>query len=247
MSMASDDARSLKVRLVKLKGRLIKRIKADAVRTRLAVALLVVPFMGLYGIANRLNAARGSTLVFQFPIDDRIPFIPVFILPYFAWYFYVAAVLLWLAFDKKTGQLLYRQVLAICLSETIAFVIFLVFPTFMPRPDVVGQDVLSLLVRLIYRSDFPYNCFPSLHVCLAALTAWVLELAGPKHLLFRLANLAMLLLITLSTVLTKQHLSPDIPGGLLLAGLCWLLSGQIIRLVRQVSERGRYADPVEKN
>ena len=232
-----------------LKGRgcQARRLKADTVRTRLAAVLLVIPFMGLYGIANRLNAARGSTFIFQFPIDDRIPFLPIFILPYFAWYFYVAGVLLWLAFDRKTGQILYRQVLAVCLSETIAFVIFLAFPTFMPRPDVFGQDFLSLLVRLIYRSDFPYNCFPSLHVCLAALTAWVLERAGPKHLLFRLANLIMLLLIIVSTVLTKQHLSPDIPGGLLLAGLGWLLSGLIIRTVWRANNHHKHTDPVAKN
>ena len=212
---------------------LIAQIQADARRTRFLTALLVIPFMGLYGIANRLNAARGSSYVFRLPIDNQIPFTPVFILPYYAWYVYVIGVLLWLVFDKKTGQLLYRHILAICLTETIAFVVFLVFPTYMPRPDVAGQDSLSVMVRLIYHSDYPYNCFPSMHVCLAVLTAYALELAGPKQLVFRLANLSLLVLITLSTVLTKQHLSPDILGGLLLAWIGWLLAGSIHGAIRR--------------
>ena len=213
--------------------RLIALIRADSWRIRLLAALLVIPFMGLYAIANRLNGAKGSTFVFQLAIDDRIPFVPIFILPYVAWYFYVAGVLLWLVFNKKTGLLLYQQVLAVCLAETIAFVVFLVFPTYMPRPDVVGQDLFSAMVRLIYRSDFPYNCFPSMHVCLAALTGYALDLAGPKHLVFRLANLILVGLITLSTVLTKQHLMPDIFGGLLLAGICWWLALLLLRAFRR--------------
>lgn len=220
-------------------GRLIALIRADAWWTRFLAALLVVPFMGLYGIANRLNAWRGSLFVFQLSIDDWIPLIPIFILPYYAWYFYVAGVLLGLVFKKKTGQLLYQQILAVCLAETIAFIIFLVFPTYMPRPDVVGQDLLAAMVRLIYRSDFPYNCFPSMHVCLAALTAYALDLAGPKHPVFRLANLVLFVLITLSTVLTKQHLTPDIFGGLSLAVIGWQLARLLIRAIRTGMNRVR--------
>lgn len=213
--------------------RLITLIRADAWWTRLLAALLVIPFMGLYGIANRLNGAQGSTFVFQLPIDDQIPFVPIFILPYVAWYFYITGVLLWLVFKKRTGQLLYQQILAVCLAETIAFVVFLVFPTYMPRPDVVGQDLFSAMVRLIYRSDFPYNCFPSMHVCLAALSGYALDLAGPKHLVFRLANLLLVVLITLSTVLTKQHMTPDIIGGLLLAVIGWWLALLLLRTIRK--------------
>lgn len=213
--------------------RLIARIGADSWRIRLLTALLVIPFMGLYGIANRLNGAKGSTFVFQLAIDDQIPFVPIFILPYVAWYFYITGVLLWLVFKKKTGLLLYQQVLAVCLAEMIAFVVFLVFPTYMPRPDVVDQDLFSAMVRLIYRSDFPYNCFPSMHVCLAALSGYSLDLAGPKHPVFRLINLFLVVLITLSTVLTKQHLTPDIFGGLLLAVIAWWLALLLMRAFRQ--------------
>lgn len=204
--------------------------RADVWWKRLLVALLTLPFQGLYTLANRVTAEQGRYYVVRFPVDDRIPLVRVFILPYYAWYFLVAGALIWLVFDKRTGRLLSRYAAAICLAETIAFAVYMIFPTQIARPDVAGQDLLSGMVRLIYRVDYPYNCFPSMHVCLAALTAYVIHLAGPRHFLFRFINVTVLILITFSTVLTKQHYTPDILGGLFLAWAAWQLAGPLLRL-----------------
>ena len=204
---------------------------ADIWWKRLLVALLTLPFQGLYALANRVIAEQGRFFVFRFPVDDRIPLVRLFILPYYAWYFLVAGALIWLVCDTRTGRLLNRYAAAICLAETIAFAVYMIFPTQMARPDVTGQDLLSGMVRLIYRIDYPYNCFPSMHVCLAALTAYVVHLAGPRHFLFRFINLTGLILITLSTVLTKQHYTPDILGGFFLAWAAWQLARPMLRLI----------------
>ena len=42
--------------------------------------------------------------VIHFPLDQMIPFCEYFIIPYFLWFLYVAAVFVWLFFkDRKKG------------------------------------------------------------------------------------------------------------------------------------------------
>ena len=64
--------------------------RADVWWKRLLVALLTIPFQGLYTLANRVTAEQGRFYIVRFPVDDRIPLVRVFILPYYAWYFLVA-------------------------------------------------------------------------------------------------------------------------------------------------------------
>ncbi|MEA4890896.1 MAG: phosphatase PAP2 family protein [Clostridiaceae bacterium] len=221
--------------------RLRDGFRRDTWQSRFLISILVIPFMTLYPITNILVGHRGFFQVWQFSIDAWIPFNRFFIIPYFYWYVQVAAGILMMVFSKKSGRLIYRHVMALCLASLIANLIFIVFPTHVPRPVLEGQDILTSLVLLIYKIDSPYNCFPSMHVCYAVLTASAWYLAGPRRWWFWLVNLTGTTLICLSTVFTKQHYSPDILGGLLLAGIAWLLADLICRrtgLLKPVPETG---------
>ncbi|MDW7656337.1 MAG: phosphatase PAP2 family protein [Bacillota bacterium] len=181
----------------------------------------------LYLQTNRLAANVERAVILKFPIDDQIPFVRFFVLPYYAWFALVAAVFLWLVFDRRQNRRVYRHTTAIVLAMVLSTLIFLVYPTHVPRPVITGQDWLSRLVLMIYAADEPYNCFPSLHVAVAAIKGMTLFRYGPRRIWFRILTVLLVVLIMLSTVLIKQHYVPDLVGGLALALICDVISRRL--------------------
>ncbi len=188
----------------------------------------------IYLQTNRLTRNTDLAVVWKWSIDDRLPFLPVFVLPYCAWFVLVAAVFLWLVFDRGQKRRIYRHTAGVLLAMLLSALIFLLYPTYVPRPPVTGDDLVSRLLLFIYASDEPYNCFPSLHVAIAALKGVTLIRYGPAKIWFRVLITVLVVLIMLSTVLIRQHYTPDIVGGLALAWLCDRLARLIIpeRLVQ---------------
>ncbi len=191
------------------------------------IAALILPALMLYRLTNEWSSGFAGHAILIFPIDHWIPFSKVFVLPYYFWYLQLLTGIFWLVFTRRSGRLIYHYTTAILLALAVSSLVFVIYPTHVPRPDVVGDDILARMVRLIYEIDHPYNCFPSLHVALAVLTAYALYRIGPQRVWFYLLNGVTLILIVLSTVLTKQHYTPDILGGLAVAGMCWLAAGRL--------------------
>lgn len=197
--------------------------------SRLLFCLLIPVASLIYAICNQIAAAGSSYLIIQFPFDEQIPFVSLFVIPYIYWYLLIVLSALWLVFSRRAGRLLHRMVMAILLASLIAAVFYLAMPTRMIRTEINGTDFLTGLVRGIYESDLPYNCFPSMHVAWSLIICRYLELAGPKRFCFRLINYGGTLLIIASTVLIKQHYTPDILGGAAVAVLACVLSDCLIR------------------
>ena len=178
-----------------------------------------------YPISNQLAAAGGQSIVLKLPIDDLIPFSSIFIIPYFYWHLQIYITILWLVFSSHTGRLLHRLVIILVIADLLSAVFYLAMPTFMIRPEIMGDDLLSQLVRMIYAIDLPYNLFPSKHVTWALILNRAWAAAGPKRLWFRLLNHTGTLMIIASTVLIKQHYTPDILGGMAVAAASIALGG----------------------
>lgn len=197
--------------------------------SRLLFCALIPMASLIYAICNQIAAAGGSYLILKFPIDDLIPFVPVFVIPYFYWYLLIVLSALWLVFSERTGRLLHRMVIALVIASLLAAIFYLAMPTRMIRTGMDGTDFLTRLVRLVYENDLPYNCFPSMHVGWSLIIYRFMELAGPKRLWFRLLNYGGTLLIIVSTVMIKQHYTPDILGGAAVATIACLLSDYLFR------------------
>ena len=75
----------------------------------------------------------------------------------------------------RDRELFYRAMKCYLTVLTIAYVGFVLYPTVAPRPDsIVGTGFAAYCLRAQYALDWPYNCFPSLHVAhsfVSALTA----------------------------------------------------------------------------
>ena len=55
--------------------------------------------------------------VIHFPLDDYIPFCEYFVIPYFLWFVYIAAVFVWLFFKDRKG--FYRYIVFLYAGMTL--------------------------------------------------------------------------------------------------------------------------------
>ena len=111
------------------------------------------------------------------------------------------------------NQILY----SFALISMITIVIFQLFPVGYPREFYPLPHVNSPSVNLFYKLrylDSPMNCFPSLHVSLCFLFSFG-HWSESKKVFW--VSLIITILISLSTLTTKQHYIADGVAGLILS------------------------------
>jgi membrane-associated phospholipid phosphatase len=175
--------------------------------------LLVFPLLGY--VYKILNTHTPKATILLTSLDSNIPFIPVFILPYIFWYGFILGYLIYFCF--KDTKVYVKTLTVIVLGELVSFIIFYFFPTTIPRPLFNDKGIIFDLVRLIYRHDQPYNCFPSIHV----LTTFSIIL-GSLHVknkpIFHSIFIPIVgSLIIISTLFVKQHGILDVFGSIFLS------------------------------
>ena len=180
--------------------------------------MIAIPLVTLIHIS--LNKYRPDVHNISTIIDDVIPFKAVFSLPYMYWFAFLSVVLLYFAIVDAKNY--FRLLASVITGMCICFIIFYLFPTTVPRPNVVGNDVLSRLVRYIYSTDNPYNCFPSIHVLDAFLPALFLCKFN-KNMIVKVVAVVSFVAITLSTVFIKQHYVLDAAASIVLGASMYLL------------------------
>lgn len=150
-------------------------------------------------------------------LDDAIPFIEWFIVPYLLWFAYICAgVLYFFLFAPK------KEYYKCCGYLFLGMTVFLLVSYFYPnelhlRPSYFAHDNwATALVASLYRTDTSTNVFPSIHVY----NSLVMHIALSKNEAFRkrkwLTGMSLILaiLIVLSTVFLKQHSIWDVCGGI---------------------------------
>ena len=158
-----------------------------------------------------LNQERQITHILKLPIDDWIPFLPVFTIFYLLYGPFLLVTLVYFVFFSKNFN---HAGFSFVFCLMTAFLFYTFFQTYIVRPDVIVTDIFSKTVSFIYANDRPYNCFPSLHVSLSILSFlhWLRSFPKVKVIMG-----IFTVLIILSTVLIKQHYTPDIIGGIILS------------------------------
>ena len=131
-----------------------------------------------------------------------------------------------------------RTVYAYLTIWITAYVFFLVLPTVAPRPDEVpGDGFAAWGLRVLYDSDPPYNCFPSLHVAHSFVSALTCLRVHRRLGIFALGCAA---LVGISTLFTKQHYIADVIAGACLAFVAHVL---FLRGVPRAPEHDRRIAP----
>lgn len=156
-------------------------------------------------------------------IDDEIPFIEYFIVPYLLWFVFIAVVMLYFFFTDVEG--FYKLAKLMFTGMTI----FLIVSTLVPnglhiRPAVFERDNIFVdMVRLLYRADTPTNVMPSIHVynSLAACIAIYHSRALRKHRAICIGAYILAALIILATMFLKQHSVIDVATAIVMAHMLY--------------------------
>ena len=151
-------------------------------------------------------------------LDDWIPFCEIFVIPYVLWFLYVAAVVVWLYFQREHLEDYYRCVILLMLGMSTCLLIYYLFPNEQNlRPDAFAeQNIFTDIIGFIYASDTNTNVLPSIHVY----NAIAIHVAFTSSYKFRgrrgwhTASLSLCVLICLSTMFLKQHSFLDVITGL---------------------------------
>ena len=167
---------------------------------RILFMLLIPMAQGIYFFLNLTTTRAFDITIF---LDKLIPFNEWFIIPYVFWYVYTFGTLLVLAYtDNKTY---FKLLYSILIGMLICFVVYYLFPTTVPRTEVIVPDnILKKAVLIIYSNDKPYNCFPSIHM-LDTLLITMFLFKYSKSLLLKLSTIGICISIYLSTQFVKQH------------------------------------------
>lgn len=182
----------------------------------LCYMLLLVLISPLYDV---LNKSTENAFIITTVVDDWIPFVKEFIIPYLLWFPYLYGALIYYCFADRVQY--YVTLSCMIVGKVVCFMIYYFWQTTVPRPDVTGNDIFSSLVRYIYSIDQPVNCFPSIHV----FTTFVIMLAAYKRKEQHKWEFALLsivgTLIIVSTVFTKQHAILDVISGMAVASVLY--------------------------
>lgn len=170
--------------------------------------LLLLFFLFTKSLYVPLNR-RQSRHYWKTSIDDRIPLLPLLVVPYvvFIPYMVLSIALLW--------NTIY--VVPLLESLSFAYVVASLFWYFVPngvkRPDIIEKKLHHRILVYIYKSDHDTNGFPSAHVFVTLICAYFLHIARVP---FVPLSWFVAGTIALSTIFTKQHYVVDLFGGIIM-------------------------------
>lgn len=174
------------------------------------------------------NHATAHVHILQTAFDRMVPVIPQFIVPYnMLQPVLYACLIFFFLFHPKIFTAFGVAFIAL---QGISNLTYVFFQTYVPRPTNLQAGTSWYVDQLLatYKSDHPYNCFPSLHCGLSTLAAsfwWVKRRYRPIAWLMTLFAAVTII----ATQVLKQHVIADTVGSLLAVGL-YLIAYRLFNL-----------------
>lgn len=204
---------------------------------------------GMYRLANLLANVTGTVSWAICPkipvIDDAIPLVPIFATIYlFSYVFWIMGPMIASLTAKRNFV---NYMIGLSAAYIIGFLIFWFLPTYMDRTaeglmEMADRPgIFYALLRTVYGADGgerAFNLFPSYH-CLISMYCYLgIRKREEVSKGVRWYSLIMALLISVSTVTTKQHYFLDIVGGIGIALICYAVVQKLDPAKRWVKENG---------
>lgn len=176
----------------------------------LAIALIIAMYFTneIYGILN-----HGPNLIFMKSyLDNFIPVIPPFVIPYVSLNYFIYASLIGLLLFRI--RLFKSAAFSMIVVWFVSYAFYFFAQSVVIRPHLIGNDPFTQMIITVYANDNPYNDFPSLHTSLSTLMAfhWI---KIDKRIGIPVAIWTAL--IVASTVFVKQHYIADVVIGIALS------------------------------
>ncbi len=173
-------------------------------------SLTYIVLSSLYPLTNKLTGRERELTT---ALDNMIPFNKYFIYPYVYWYLYVAAFFIYFLLCDEENY--YKMLISLNVGVVISYMIYIIFPTTVPRPNFdPGGGLVGFLFKFVYSNDNPYNCLPSIHV-LNTMTIAIYVQKDKLHLskTIKILSIISAILIIYSTFAIKQHVVLDAIAG----------------------------------
>lgn len=202
----------------------MEKLKSFYIRWRHGIPLIAYGIIYLSWFAYLEKTVTKSYTVIHMAIDDYIPFCELFVIPYFLWFVYIAAVILFFFFKDKDDY--YKT----CIFIFTGMTIFLIVSTLWPnghhlRPYVMPRDnVFTRWISFLYQTDTATNLWPSIHVynSLGAYFAIAKSKQFADKKGIRIGSFILSASIVLSTVFIKQHSVFDVITAFILAAVMYV-------------------------
>lgn len=150
--------------------------------------------------------------IIHMTLDEYIPFCEYFIIPYYLWFVYMGAAIIYIAFTD--GPTCWKMGLFLITGMTVFLFVSTVYPNgHMLRPQEFARDNIFVdMVKQLYATDTPTNLFPSIHVYNSLGVHFALthcdRLKEKKWI--KVASFILMTSIILSTMFLKQHSTFDV-------------------------------------
>jgi len=168
--------------------------------------LLLALFLAVKSLYIPLNKRR-SKYYWKLSIDDKIPFIPIFIIPYLGYFVFILITIVQLWNTEYLNSFFISYILV----YLIAGLFWYLFPNGVRRPLIKRKDPFSKITSFIYSIDEDSNGFPSAHIFGTLICSYFMFLISPNYWLLILITC---ITICVSTLFTKQHYIIDLIGGI---------------------------------
>ena len=176
--------------------------------TLLPMAIYMAIYMPVFFWVESLEHG-GNFHIIHTAIDDMIPVVEVFIIPYALWLPYLCISMIAIAvrsrsISRKTSYMLMA-------GMTLFIIISLVYPNMLELRAAIPdrENIFMDLIIYLHTIDTPTDVLPSLHVFDALVAAGLHMAFKDKKLLLVLSDILVVLII-LSTMFIKQHSIIDV-------------------------------------
>ena len=184
--------------------------------------LFIPGYICCFFIMEALVPSGSGYWVSYCKLDDYIPFVECFVIPYVMWYPFLLAAGLGLLFRDVPEMKRYVWFMIAGFGFSMLFCVL--FPNGQDlRPAAFAhENFFTWLLGRVYAADTNTNVLPSMHVigCVAACCG---VFRSKKLRSWRLPILLVAVLICLSTVFVKQHSILDIFAGFAVCVPLWFL------------------------
>lgn len=181
----------------------------------------------LYFLTENLIPAERCHVVHS-ALDDAIPFLEGFAVPYCFWFLLIAITLVFfLLYDVDSFR---RVQVFIIITQLGAMLVYIIWPSVQDlRPTVFPRDnFLTHVMAFIYAFDTPTGVCPSLHVAysIGMASCWCKCKKAPVW--WKVFVVVAAIVISAATAFVKQHSVVDIAAAVPLSVLAEVLTFHVI-------------------
>lgn len=168
-----------------------------------------VGYFFLYMITENLIPVEKCNPI-HIALDDMIPFMEIFVIPYTFWYLLIVFSLgYFLLYNIDQFKKLQTYII---ITQAVAMAVYIIYPSrqdLRPAMSDLPDNFLANIVRIIYSFDTNTGVFPSLHVgySLGIASVWLREKTA--HWLWKTFVVVAVAIICASICFIKQHSAAD--------------------------------------